>query len=58
MDSDLLPHATEFAFLPEGASFGDKEVYYFTVTVARRSDDLWAVCWLYNWPANQASDGR
>jgi hypothetical protein len=46
----LLAHATEFAFLPEGASFGDKEVHYFTITVTRRSADKWAVlrmndCW-------------
>jgi hypothetical protein len=46
MDSDLLPHATEFSFLPEGASLGDKEVFYFTVTVSRRSNDLWAVLWM------------
>lgn len=43
---DLLAHATEFSFLPEGASFGDREVFYFTVTVARRSNGLWAVLWL------------
>ena len=43
---DLLAHATEFAFLPEGASFGDREVQYFTVTVARRSADKWAVLWM------------
>jgi hypothetical protein len=43
---DLLAHATEFAFHPEGASFGDKEVHYFTVTVARRSAEKWAVLWM------------
>lgn len=46
MNPDLLAHATEFAFDPEGASFGDKEVHHFTVTVARRSADKWAVLWM------------
>lgn len=46
MTTDLLAHATEFAFHPEGASFGDKEVQYFTVTVARRSAGKWAVLWM------------
>lgn len=46
MDPDLLPHATAFAFLPDGASFEDKEVHYFTVTVARRLRDRWAVRWM------------
>lgn len=46
LPSDLLAHATEFTFLPEDASIGDREVFYFTVTVARRSADLWAVLWL------------
>lgn len=46
LPSDLLAHATEFTFLPEDASIGDREVFYFTVTAARRSDDLWAVLWL------------
>lgn len=46
LPSGLLAHATEFTFLPEGASIGDREVFYFTVTVARRSDALWAVLWL------------
>lgn len=46
MDSHLLAHATEFTFLPDGASIGDKEVHYFTVTVSRRSNDLWAVLWM------------
>lgn len=46
MDAELLPHATSFAFLPDGASFGDKEVEYFTVTVARRSAENWAVLWM------------
>ena len=50
MTADLLSHATEFAFHPEGASFGDKEVHYFTVTVSRRTAGKWAVlcmnqCW-------------
>jgi hypothetical protein len=50
MDPDLLAHATEFTFLPEGASIDDRDVFYFTVTVARRSNDMWAVlrmteCW-------------
>ena len=42
----LLSHATEFAFHPEDASFGDKDVHYFTVRVARRSADKWAVLWM------------
>jgi hypothetical protein len=46
VDADLLPRATEFAFHPEGATFGDKEVHYFTVTVARRPRDRWAVRWM------------
>lgn len=46
MTTDLLSHATEFAFHPEGASFGDKDVHYFTVRVARRSADKWAVLWM------------
>lgn len=46
MDPDLLAHATEFTFFPEGAKDGDKEVHYFTVTVARRSNNLWAVIWM------------
>lgn len=45
MDAELLAHATEFSFLPEGASFGDREVFYFTVTVARRTTG-WAVLWM------------
>jgi len=45
MDADLLAHATEFMFLPNGASIGDKEVFLFTVTVARRTS-LWAVLWM------------
>lgn len=45
-ETDLLAHATEFAFHPEGASFGDREVHFFTVTVARRSADTWAVLWM------------
>lgn len=46
MDAELLARATEFSFLPESASIGDREVFYFTVTVARPSDDLWAVLWV------------
>ena len=46
MDAELLARATEFSFLPESASIGDREVFYFTVTVARRFDDLWAVLWM------------
>lgn len=46
MTLDLLAHATEFEFYPEGASFGDYEVVYFSVRVARRSNDLWAVLWM------------
>lgn len=46
MDADLLAHATEFEFYPEGAAFGDKEVFYFAVRAVRRSDDLWAVLWM------------
>lgn len=46
MDPDLLAHATEFTFLPGGANIDDKEVHFFTVTVARRSNDLWAVLWM------------
>lgn len=46
MEPDLLPHATEFSFLPAGASFGDNNVQYFTVTVSRRSNGLWAVLWM------------
>ncbi|ACL42311.1 hypothetical protein Achl_4360 (plasmid) [Pseudarthrobacter chlorophenolicus A6] len=45
-DSDLLPFATEFEFYPEGAGFDDREVFYFAVKVARRSNNLWAVLWL------------
>lgn len=44
--TDLLAHATEFEFYPDGASFGDREVFYFSVRVARRSNDLWAVLWM------------
>lgn len=46
MDADLFAYATEFTFLPDGASIGDREVFFFTVTVARRSNDLWAVRWM------------
>lgn len=45
-DADLLAHATAFAFMPEGASSGDHEVHYFTVTVAQRSAGKWAVIWM------------
>lgn len=43
---DLLVHATVFEFYPEGGGFDDYEVFYFTVQVARRSNDLWAVLWM------------
>jgi hypothetical protein len=50
MDSDLLAHATEFTFLPEGATIDEQDVFYFAVRVAQRSNGLWAVlrmneCW-------------
>ena len=40
---ELLAHATEFTFLPAGASTGDRDVSRFAIRVAYRADGLWAV---------------
>lgn len=55
-DNELLAHATEFEFYPDGASFGDREVHYFAVRVARRSNDLWAVLWMNQCWNHKAQD--
>lgn len=47
---DLLEHATEFAFYPDGADRNDINAHYHRITVAERSPGKWAVihnfrCW-------------
>lgn len=47
---DLLNHATEFAFYPDGADRNDLNAHYHRIIVAERSPGKWAVihnfqCW-------------
>lgn len=45
-DAELLSRATEFTFLPAGASPGEPDVDIFSVKVTWRGPDLWAVQWM------------
>lgn len=44
--AELLARATEFTFLPPGASSGEPDVDIFSVKVTWRGDDRWAVQWM------------
>lgn len=44
--AELLARATEFTFLPAGASPGEPDVDIFSVKVVWRMRDLWAVQWM------------
>lgn len=49
-EKELLKHATDFAFYPEGAEKDEVNGRYYRVTVSKRSEDKWAViffneCW-------------
>jgi hypothetical protein len=66
METDLLDHATEFSFMPAGATWGDRDVDYFTVRASWCAEGRWAVfwmgrCWNKNtrqWQFNPAEPNR